>query len=601
MPLFQVSVPGPWWHSLTYRSDRTIPTGARVDVPIGRAMRRGVCLGDASQSLCPETSIRTVAAVVDDFSAVGGAYLHASAVIARAFLVSQGAILKALLPSAFWTDDALPPFDELPVAETKPAEFFYRYNDGDRRQAYRERLLSCSGGALCIFPESEQAKAFHKSLVGLIPKDRLFFWPNRGGKSALKVWKALLRRKNSVVVGGPGACAAPFNDLELVIIDGESNPAWRTKCVPFFSRRSFAAARARCCGARLLLGGRMPSSKVFLNFSPREDDAPDIRRESLRILDLNGASKISFSGVQCPLPLSDLLVTETLSRVNEKKIVFWLLDRRGIAGELRCADCGRSVSCQRCGSSLVYEKGKTRCPACGNMAPLPQRCPFCGGALLQGMFPGLEKLYGFAKNLLGTAPVELWHADNPKTLAEGRDRLGRLRSGGGLLLGSRRALSLLDVLDPALLCWLDADAEARQPHYDARFNTYSMALESCCRGSPAERQVMFQTRSAGQSCLASLQPGWGFFWKRELAERRSLGFPPFSSLAEIELPPGFARREEFLSCLGDAGFFVMQPDASGSKLTVLAPKTAVLRRALNRWFAIGESRNGYPQIQVWTD
>jgi primosomal protein N' (replication factor Y) len=599
MPLYQISLPGPWWHDLTYKSDLPLLRGTRVIVPVGRGKRVGICMGETAEKQTMAV-IKNVICCLDKAPVLSESYLHAANIISYAFLCSQSEVLKSLLPSPFWLNIDLPAFQEADKTRESTTEFIYQYSDEQRCHEYTKRLLMCQNSALCIFPEREQAKAFYKSLTGVIARTRLFLWPASGGENALKVWRQILCRKDAIVIGGPGAAAAPFQNLQLIIIEGESSSAWRTKKYPFFSLRSFAAARARSCGASLILGGRLPSSRVYKNFTLQKNKVPQSIKDSVRILDLKKAAKISFKGIQCPLPLSDVVVSETLSHVTKGEIVFWLLDRRGVSAELRCADCGQVVACSRCGTAFVYENDMLRCPVCGQVSPLPLRCPACGGILLQGVFPGLEKLYDFAKNLIGGLPVELWHLNNPKNVSEEKERIAELRKKGGLLLGSRRALSLLDTLNPKLLCWIDADAEARQPHYDARFNAYSMLLESCCRGS-GKRQVILQTRRGGQPYLSGLHLGWAYFWEKELPERDSLGFPPYASLAEIMMPESWSAKNELIHDLNENGFFPMQSDTSQQKVVVIAPKIVLLRRVLKKYFSIGTSKRGYPQIQVWTD
>lgn len=598
MPELQVLLPGPWWHALSYRAEGVVPVGARVIVPLGRGTRVGICVGCAEGA--SSTPLKGIYRSLDTAPAIGCAYLHAAKIIAQAFLCSQSDVLRSLLPSAFWKGEAFPVFEEKADASAYWIDFCYRYADAERLQVWREKILSCTKGSLCIFPEREQAKSFYKSLVGIIPEERLIFWPASGGKAALKSWTKALSRDDVVVIGGPGSASAPMRDLRLVILDEESNPAWRTQRQPYFSLRSFAAARARLCGAQLICGGRMPSSRVFMNFAPPEPEVPDERVGTVRILDLGRAPRLSFRGIDFPLPLSDVLVKGTLAAVNDGGIVFWLLDRRGVTNELHCSDCGQTVLCNRCGSELVYEKGQLRCPVCGNREKVPDRCPLCGGMTLQGGSPGLESLFPVAQNLLKGFPVFLWHLDDPKTLTEGRKRISELRKRGGLILGSRRALSLLDLISPRLICWLNADAEARSPHYDSRFNAFSMSLESCWR-SASPREIMFQTFHPRQPWMRALQEGWGYFWRREISERKALGFPPHAFLVEVELPEGWRWAEKLSDELDDAGLMVMQADPLGRKLSILVPKTAGLRHVLEPYFSIGHSHDGFPRIRVWTD
>ncbi len=605
----QVLLPGSWWHGLVYETEEIVPAGVRVVVPVGRGARVGVSLGLSSDSvgasLAMKVEIKKISRILDDEPVLSDGYLRAAGIVSRAFLCSQAEVLRSLLPSSFWKDEKFPHFAEKTVmdwsGENAPRpEFFYRYSDAERQNFYREKILACEKGTLCIFPERDQAKNFYNSLVGIVPKERLILWPATSSVTSLKSWKSAIGQDAPVIIGGPGAAAAPLSSPGLFIVEDESNPAWRTKKYPFFSLRSFVASRATETCAQLVLGGRLPSSRVYKNFSPEEQKVPQEIKNSIRIIDISTASELSFRGLQFPLSLSDILTKETLARTAAGEIVFWLLDRRGAGSELRCADCGQVIQCVRCGAPMSYGGGKMRCPVCGLGAPIQERCPSCNGMMLQGAMPGLESLAPAAQSLLGQKPVFLWHLDNPATLTEGRRRIAALRRGGGLLLGSRRALSLLEILRPSLICWLDAGAEARRADYAARYGAFSMLLESCCRGD-GERSVIFQTRRPHTPWLTSLHAGWGYFWKAELPERRALGFPPLASLVEIELPDGWDDAENLMHELQDAGYVVMYPSSAGRKLTILAPKISPLRKLLEKYFSISRSRVGFPSVQVRRD
>lgn len=599
MPLLKVLVPGPWWHELTYQSENAVDYLGRVLVPMGWGKRVGLCVG--RQDTAPDVEIRPIEAQIDSAAVLSQAYLQAAYITAGAFLCSPGEVLSTLLPSGFWRGEQFPVYDAEKKMPNEPGyEFCYAYEDEARMERYREAVEHSVGSALVLFSEREQAVRFHKTLVGIIPKERLFLWPASGSASALKAWRAVLAAENPVIIGGPGAAGAPLNSSGIVVVDEESSLSWRTKSNPVFSLRSFAAARARSLGWRLILGGRVPSSRVAAGFSPEEQSPPVSRKNALRMIDRAPIPHLEFKGMKFPLPLSDVLLSETSQHVHAGAIVFWLLDRRGASSEIHCSDCGQTILCKRCGTPLVFEKSVLRCPVCGHKQESISRCPACGGRILEGSYPGLELLVPLAKNLLGKSPVMLWHADDPANKTEAKKRIAVLRKEGGLLLGSRRALSLLDELSPTLVAWLDADAESRLPHYSSRFRAYAMLLESCWRGAPHE--VMLQGRSFSAPWIRGLQTGWRAFWTTELRERRTLNFPPFTHLVEIKIPRRKSSDFEDLAAdLDEAGFMTMRQDADGGKISVFTPHIAPLRRFMEKYFTIQRSRLGFPQIEVWSD
>lgn len=522
----EVLLPGPWWNTLTYISSESVCSGQRVQVPVGNGKRIGVIV-DGIHKIDKKT--RPINFVIDPRPVLGASFLRAVRTVADAFLVSSSEVLRSVLPTGFWKGNPFPFWSESINVQQLPT-FLYEYDDEKRFIQYRQVLLGRHGGALCVFSERDVAKRFFTSLRGLVPKEQLFFWP-LGSSAAERCWRKIVDCESPVIIGGMGAAAAPLSHPALFIVEDEANPDWRTVSFPHFSVRSLVAARARECGASLILGGRLPSSKIYRllsSFPPFES------KKQIHFVDLFKAPRVEIPGIRFPLPLSQPVLTKTLECIKLGQNVFWLLDRRGVTGEVHCSDCGTVIQCDHCGASMSYEKGALRCHVCGRKMPMPGRCPVCGSAVLEGTSPGLESLLPVARSLVGDHPVFLWHQENPRTSAEGKVRVAALQEQCGLVLGSRRALSLLELVNPALVCWLDADAEARRPEYDSRFSAYSMILESCCRSEKCE--IVLQTRSPAAGWQIGLKAGWNLFWKNELKDRSKLGFPRFADLCRSTFP-----------------------------------------------------------------
>lgn len=598
MPQIKVLIPGPWWDGLCYDCDSLLPAGVRVSVPFKQGVRVGICVGEYTGDVQFEK--KKVLKVLDESPVVSPEYLQASERIARAFLCSQSDVLRSLLPSLFWKNANMSTFFE-EKGDVSCTEFFYRYSDKERYERYRKELISCKKGALCIFPESSRSKLFYKSLKGLVPSERLIFWPRTGGKTAIKAWNAALSCKNPVIIGGPKAASAPMSHPGLIIVDEECNPSLYLYNLPQFSLRSFAAARGRISFANVILGGRIPSSSVFDNADLSQVDDKNFggKNFSERVVSIYKVPKVPFKGIIFPLPMSDVVIRETVKRVSDGKVVFWLLDRRGVSSCIRCAECGEDLQCSKCGRPLVYEKGYLRCPSCNRRMPIPDVCPLCGGYLLQGTMPGLETILPMAKQLVQNSPVYVWHQGNPSKESEKKKIIKSLNTGGGLVLGSRSALSLLDYVNPSMVCWLDADAEQYRPSYSSKFYAYSMFLESCWRGA-SSRDVVFQSRYPQQQCIKALSYGWRYFWCNELTERAALGFPPVSYLVEISLPKRWGNKSALLGELSDAGFVPMQSE-SENEFSILAEHIVPLRRVLEKYFDITRSRYGFPTVRVYLD
>ncbi len=82
---------------------------------------------------------------------------------------------------------------------------------------------------------------------------------------------------------------------------------------------------------------------------------------------------------------------ETFSR-GEQAIL--LQPRRGFAPFLLCRDCGFDFRCSNCSvSRTVHDRGRRLvCHYCGEKLPRPERCPECGGSLLEAIGAGTERV-----------------------------------------------------------------------------------------------------------------------------------------------------------------------------------------------------------------
>jgi primosomal protein N' (replication factor Y) len=356
----------------------------------------------------------------------------------------------------------------------------------------------------------------------------------------------------------------------------------------------------------------MPSAKTFLRSRPRCQVLP--HRKNLVFVDIGRSFKTKIRGIEGQIPITGALIEHTRTTLSQGRHVFWIIDRKGQAGEVCCSDCGETLYCSRCGSVMRTErenaqKGDSqntilRCVRCGLREALPVHCPACRGTLLLGKRPGLEELLPLATRYIKGHDVLLDPKQKPTSPS--------------VILGTRGLLSLCASLDVGLVAWLDLDAEARKVEYNARFQAFSMVWESCWRGlrredQKGERVVLMQTRRPGSSWQRSFWLGWEHFWEKELQERKHLNLPPYGLLIQVDLPErpevhekgsdrsGNADRNTLIESLEKANIFAMDTGDENSPLWVVAKSTERLAAALAPRFEIKHSRLGFPVATVWTE
>jgi primosomal protein N' (replication factor Y) len=616
-----VVVPGPWWNALVYAFDgESAPAeGVRVKVPLGRGERVGFAAGpayDFSETAMPPGALKKlkyVKEVLDETPPLGDELWSLAGWIGKTFLCGMGEALQIICPTPILQGE---PFSPCPAPPGKNGAFqeilFYHPLDEERFAYYRERLSNTGERVLLLFPEAKESAVFFTRLPKEIKANALL-WPSSGGKKLWDAWNKTASGEARIVIGAQGAVFAPFYFDEF-IVDDESNPAYLFHRSPRLSARSLTGRRAQFLKGRIVLGGRMPSGKTFLRSHPECQVVPD--RKNLVFVDMGRSFKTVIRGIEGQIPLTRALIEHTQATLSQGRHVFWIMDRKGQAGEVCCSDCGETLYCSRCGSVMRTESENTgntgpqnailRCVRCGLKEALPAQCPACRGTLLLGKRPGLEELLPLAARYV-----------------KGYDVLSDVKqkpAAPSLILGTRKLLSLCSSLDVGLVAWLDLDAEGRKVEYNARFQAFSMVWESCWRGlrqdgdkdAPKERPrekriVLIQTRRPGSGWQRSLWLGWDHFWKRELQERKHLNVPPYSLWVQIDLPDKkdgtnrHADKQTLLQMLEKANIFAMDPGDEKSPLWVTVKSTDRLAAALAPRFEIKHSRLGFPVVTVWTE
>lgn len=592
-----VALPGPWWTELTYEGTVECEVGMRVWVPLRNDMRMGLIVsvgapGDFSGVIKP------VAALMDE----GCALSHGTAELLRWFgqtwFCGIGMAMKALLPKPFLDGDSLPPPALHDPSPSAPEDLFlYDVRDCAREERYAALLEESPEGTLILFPQHDLARRFWENL----PKEtraRGLLWPKSTAKKAWSAWISAQKGEVSFVVGAQAAAMAPLPSIRRIIVEDESSAAWQSVRAPLFHMRTLLAKRARLVGAQLVLGGRMPSSRVYLGGNADGEGARrGIPQKRLVYVDLWDSRQSQPEGVAHSLPLSDALQRETLAALSAGRWAFWILDRKGYAGEVACEECGTSLSCARCGTAMRWERRGLSCTVCGNRSSVPDKCPLCGGILLRGLKPGLEALLEPAKAAIrGRSVISLteeWGSHRSIAL-----RLEKEYPRGALVLGTRTLLGLCDLLRVGVVGWIDADFESRAAEYDARARAFSMFWESCWRGmEPDERRVVVQSRRPGKGWQLGLTAGWRFFWEEELRERRDMELPPVTPLIRLEMSRTDMR--ELLPQLEARRFQLWSPEEG--TLWLRTRRLKELRELLAPAFDIKNSRKDFPKVSVRFD
>ena len=539
--------------------------------------------------------------------AVSGPLLSLIKWMAGYYMVPEGSVLKAMFGGDLFekgrpreAKEKKEKAEKAGAAEeassavfTFPADVTAAMDRVRQAQGYRAFLLHAPGGAFERDFVLEAARD-HKGVIIACPeRSSLPEYERRmrpvfggrmcvlhGGLSPAKrrlLYEKILSGETDVVLGTRVAVFAPLRKVSLIALTAEEDPNYKNREDVKYGAREVAVMRAYLEKARVLLSSICPSAESYMNalrgkyeylrFAPQR---PAIRVVSDLKLKNRGRAEIM-----------DQAVAHALARALEKgQSALLVADRPGHSVPV-CEDCGHFERCPSCGTALVLHKndplhknkshkagGSLSCHHCGFDRDAPETCALCGGHGLKPLGAGIERLREEAERLLPAAPIKAQVHGPGKNKNAAPEGAGEAARSAFLYLGTKRiskAAKGPGNEGPAIAALVHPESAFFRPGFRARERVFAELNYLADRLSPGGK-IMVQT-STPELFRAMKGLDYEWFMKAELEERKALGYPPFSKLAQIiiktadgKTPPRFM--------INPAGG---NPETHGAKTKILGP------------------------------
>ena len=394
-----------------------------------------------------------------------------------------------------------------------------------------------------------------------------------------KVWRQVAEGSVRVVAGARSALFLPFQQLGLIVVDEEHDPAYKQEDRVSYNARDMAVVRGRIGGFPVVLASATPSIESRVNADQgryaravlparfAEARCPTSRRSTCAALRRRAAASCR----RCCSPRSD----KTLER-GEQSLLF--LNRRGYAPLTLCRVCGHRFQCPDCSSWLVEHRfrGQLVCHHCGHHEKRPDACPECGTFdHLVACGPGVERV---AEEVVG-------HFPDARTIVLSSDLLGGVRrlrleleaiakGEADIVIGTQLVAKGHNFPDMTLVGIVDADLGLANGDPRAAERTFQLLSQVTGRAGRTGKKSLglLQTFQPDHPVMRAIVSGDAeTFYQREIAEREKAGLPPFGRLAGIIVSA--ATRAEAES---HARGICAAPRPPSSDIQVLGPAEAPL-------------------------
>ena len=575
---------------LTYVTELPASVGQLVRVPFGNREVLGVVWGvhtTAPQTLSTHT-LRQVIAVLEAVAPLSAHWLQLVQFTAHYYQRSLGEVAMAALPpqlrdltpvqlarrfkKQITPPEALATALQSPwplseqqaevlsqMAEASGPFLLHGATGSGKTEVYLQAVARClaenpNAQALMMVPEinlTPQLEARVKARFG--DAGVVSMHSGMTGPQRLKSWLAAHQGSARIVLGTRMSIFASMPHLKWIVVDEEHDASYKQQEGARYSARDLAIYRARLEGAKVILGSATPSLESWHHSRPAAEGGRYVR---LPMPARIGAGQLPFvrrvdmNHQPRKTVLSAPLMAAIQERVAKGEQSMLLLNRRGYAPVLHCADCGWKSECSHCSAFRVFHKidRTLRCHHCGFTERVPRACPACGNADIAPMGRGTEQLEEHLAELLVDVkrpngdPVKVMRIDADSTKLKGslEAQLAGVHSGEvDVLVGTQMIAKGHDFRRITLVAAINPDGALFSSDFRAPERLFALLMQAGGRaGRDAEQsarsEMWVQTFHPSHPLFEALKKhDYPAFAEQQLKERLEAGLPPSTFQALI--------------------------------------------------------------------
>jgi primosomal protein N' (replication factor Y) len=401
--------------------------------------------------------------------------------------------------------------------------------------------LATGRGALVVVPDLRDVQRVGAALDAAVgPGAWAALTADLGPAERYRRWLAVRRGAVRAVVGTRAAMFAPVADLGLVVSWDDGDDLHAEPRAPYPHVREVLCLRAHAEGAAALIGGHAVTAEAAALLEsgwahPLAASRATLRRRVPRIQASGEDAELARDPAARSARLPSLAWQVARAGLAAGPVLVQV-PRRGYLPGLACVRCRGPARCVRCAGPLSLAAGESaaRCGLCGWGEGGPDgagawACPECASTRLRAVAVGAVRT---AEELGRAFPGVVVRSSGQEAV------LATVGPEPALVVATPGAEPIAEGGYAAALL-LDAHASLRRPDLRAAeeaLRRWANAV-ALVRPGDAGGQVVLVGDAATAAVQALVRWDPAGFARRELADRRALGFPPATRLAVLTGPP----------------------------------------------------------------
>lgn len=561
---------------LSYFSENILEYGTAVEVAIGSRKVNAIvisCDTIKSRKLTlkkgSDFKLKNVNKILSEIPKVTDWQIKIAMTLSSYYYAPLGIALKTVLPSFWFTkskvaliSNALYSNGRQNIAHETKSEFIQITNLAEHYVDYLEEIrdvLDQKKQVFLMVPEQTHGQYFMGKFAELEPA---FISSDLSMAKQRALWQAVANGEKKLIIGTRVGLFLPFQKLELLIVDDESNEAYKSDMTPRYHASDLAHDIAQIHGAKLISSAIIPRLETY-HLDSSQLQTPNSKL-STRVVDMRREVKdANYSYFSRDLKEG---MTEA---INDNQKVILYVPRRGYSNLLSCQHCGASIKCLNCDVSMVYHKtvssikypsyaetsagrqvlstreketvkdGELICHRCQTRAGIPKACPTCQSYKLKLYGVGTagveERVIEWAKYLPESDKIRkrifVLDMDTSKKFADEEKIIAEFQKpGSAVLITTQMIFSHIYLIHSDLLGIINANALIHIPDFRSEENLFRQLYTL----SKMTYKLIIQTHNPQDPAIQKVVTGDMIsFLKEELGNRAGFDYPPFTKLIKL--------------------------------------------------------------------
>lgn len=566
--------------SFSYLSDKEIPAGSLVEVPLFHRKVEGIVTGNRPDfERLGNIELKKISEILEE-NFLDKKQIELAEFISDYYFSPLGIVLKSFIPKRIkartkrlsleaskrileaeprvvLTKEQQSAINKISEKNTNYKILNTKYllfgsAGSGKTEIYIESIkrLNKNEQALILLPELTLAPQAIERYGEHFPIEEIAVLTSKISKGEYyRQWKKIQSGEAKIIIGTRMAVFAPFKNLGLIVVDEEQDMSYKQWDMnPRYDARTVAEKLAEIHKAKIIFGSATPSLESYQKTVDKEFilvELPHLKipGEPLKNYDSAEVAIVDLKKEKWERnhsPISKKLRSEIAYALKNNLQTILFINRQGMSGFSICTSCKTVLKCPKCDRALIYDNsGVYKCIHCTHKTSITPECSKCKGIAFQNIGLGTQKIEKEIASMFASAKIG--RADN-QTMKEAGAQEKIYQNFAerkiDILIGTQMLTKGWDLPNVALIGIIDADNLLSVPDFSVNTRAFANIVQVSGRSSRPHAKfrgmVIIQTFNPNQEIFRlAAQRNFKQFFAKEIKERKDLFLPPFGKLIKL--------------------------------------------------------------------